>query len=57
VLTNMDGEELSLPVNSDVVKRYCLESGEIKDVAACSFIFVCLLGFPQGFPSTIYLSS
>jgi len=35
----------------------CLESGEIKDVAACSFIFVCLLGFPQGFPSTVYLSS
>ena len=48
VLTNMDGEELSLPVNSDVVKRYCLESGEIKDVAACSFIFICSSWFPPG---------
>jgi len=35
----------------------CLESGAIEDIAACSFIFVCLLGFPQGFPSTIYFSS
>ena len=35
----------------------CLESGAIKDVTACSFIFVCLLGFCQGFPSTVYLSS
>jgi len=51
VLTNMDGEELPLPVNSDAVKRYYAKNlGQLRISLHALLFFVYSSWFPPGIP-------